>query len=238
MAKDWYGPLVALAEEAKREHLGDSLQSGKLSDVDLDNALVGELIQKIARETQVSEADLQDYYKAHQSDFEQIKVRHILISDATALASQSKRSTAEAKAKAEEIASRLKAGADFAALAAKDSDDPYTEDKGGDLGYVSHRQLEPAVDAALWSLQPRQVSAPIEGRFGYEIVQVEDRRTRPLAEVRESIVGTLKAAALERKQQEIVAAANVSMESAYADAPLPCETESRDFTLRDPLRIP
>ena len=238
LAKDWFGPLVALAEEAKREHLGASRQSEKLSDVDLDNALVGGLIQNIARETQPTELDIQSYYKAHQSDFEQIKARHILISDATALASRSKRTAAEAKTKAEEIASRLKRGADFGALAATDSDDPYTKDKGGDLGYVSHHQLEPAVDVALWSLQPRQVSAPIEGRFGYEIVKVEDRRTRPLDEVRESIIGNLKAAALERKQQEIVAAAHIRMEPAYADAPLPCEAQSQNFTLKDPLRLP
>ena len=238
MAKDWYGPLVALAEEAKRERLGASLQAEKLSAVDLDNALVGELIQKIARETQVSEADILDYFKAHQSDFEQIKARHILVSDATALASRSKRTATEAKTKAEEIASQLKAGADFAALAAKHSDDPYTQDKGGDLGYVSHHQLEPSLEPALWSLRPGQISAPIEGRFGYEVVKVEGRRTRPLDEVQESIVGTLKAAALDRKQQEIVAAAHVSMEPDYANAPLPCEAQSQDFILKDPLRLP
>jgi parvulin-like peptidyl-prolyl isomerase len=238
LAKDWYGPLVALAEEAKREQLGASLQSEKLSDVDLDNALVGELIQKIARETQPSEAEIRNYYKAHQSDFEQVKARHILISDANALASRSNRSAAEAKSQAEELASRLQRGTDFAALAARESDDPYTNKNGGDLGYVSHHQLEPAVDAVLWSLQPGQVSAPTEGRFGYEIVNVEDRSTRPLDAVRESIVGSLKAAALEQRQQEIVASARVSMEPAYTDAPLPCETGSQSFTLKDPLRIP
>jgi len=61
LAKDWYGPLVALAEEAKREHLGISPESAKLSEVDLDNALVGELIQKIARETQPTEPDIESY---------------------------------------------------------------------------------------------------------------------------------------------------------------------------------
>jgi len=238
LAKDWFGPLVALAVEAKREHLGTSPQSAKLSEVDLDNALVGELTQKIARETQPTEADIESYYNAHQIDFEQVKARHIVISDATALASQSKRTAVEARTRAESIASQLKRGADFAKLAATDSDDAYTKDQGGDLGYVSHHQMEPAVDAALWSLKPGQVSAPIDGRFGFEIVKVEDQRTRSLKEVRETIVGTLKAAALERKQQEIIAAAHISMEPAYADAPLPCEAPSQGFTLKDPLRLP
>src|SRR5579864_3869273 len=40
------------------------------------------------------------------------------------------------------------------------------------------------------------------------------------------------------RYQQIVAAAHVSMEPAYADAPLPCETGPQTFTLRDPLPMP
>ena len=40
LAKDWFGPLIAMSEEAKREHLSSS-QDPKLSQVDRENALVG-----------------------------------------------------------------------------------------------------------------------------------------------------------------------------------------------------
>jgi hypothetical protein len=236
LARDWLGPLMAMAEEAKREHLGTP-ENENLNEVDRDNALAGELIQAIARDTRPSDAEIEKYYSAHQSDFEEAKVRHILISDSTALASRSKRSPAEAKTKADELAAELKRGAEFAALAARESEDPYTKDKGGNLGYVSHHQLEPAVDQVVWALKPEETSASFAGRFGYEIVQVEDKRVQPLSAVRDLIVGKLKAAALEQRQEEIVRGAHIALDPAYADGPLPCQTPVNAFTLKDPSPI-
>lgn len=237
LAGDWFGPLVALAEEARREGLSVA-EGQKLSEVDLDNALAGELIQAIANNIQPSAAEIAAYYSAHKSEFEQAKARHIVVSYATAFASRSSRSKAEAKAKADDLYSRLKRGADFATLAAAESDDPYTKSKGGDLGNVSHRQLEPALDAAIWQLAPGQISAPFEGRFGYEIVQVEDRKMQSLDQVRENIIGRIRAQALERRQQETISAAHVTLAPEYKDAPLPCETPSKPFTLEDSLQSP
>jgi len=237
LAKDWFGPLVALAEEAKREQLSGA-QDPKLNEVDRDNALVGNLIAHIAQQTEPTESEIENYYRGHKSEFEQAKARHILISDAAALASRSKRSATEAQAKAVGIASEIKNGADFASLAAKTSEDTYTKEKGGELGYVSHHQMEPAVDKVLWFLAPGETSAPFEGRFGYEIVQVEDRRTQPLDSVREVIIGKIKSAAFEQKQQEIVAAAHVTLEPDYLNAPLPCDSGSRAFTLPNSLQAP
>jgi hypothetical protein len=236
LAAQWFGPLVALAEEAKRKHLTVP-ENPKESEVDLDNALAGEVIQAIARDTQPTELDIKNYYIAHKNEFEQALVRHIVISDATALASRSKRSATEAKTKADWIAGQLARGADFHTLALEQSDDSYTREKGGDLGYVSHNQLEPAVDHAIWSLAPGQTSVSLEGRFGYEIVQVEALRTQPLTAVREIIVGKIKAAALDRREHSIVEAAHITMEPSYAGSPLPCSNSSQ-FTLKDPLPAP
>lgn len=236
LAKDWFGPLVAMAEEAKREHLAIDAKE-KLNDVDRENGLVGELIQAIARDIRPSDADIEKYYSTHTSDFEEATVRHILISDATALGSRSKRSPSEARAKAQRIAAELKSGADFAALATKESDDRNTKNEGGNLGRVSHHQLEPAVDQFVWSLKPGESSAPFEGRFGYEIVRVEERRLQPLATVREVIIGKIKAAALDRKQQEIVADAHIWLDPAYADGPLPCAAPGPPFSLKDPSPV-
>ena len=160
---------MALAEEAQREPLQTG-ENPKLSELDRDNALVGELIQAIAKESEPSNSEIENHYGRHKAEFELAKVRHIIVSNATASASQSRRSALEAKARAEEITTQLKGGADFAEAAEKESDDPYTASKGGGWGYVAHHQLEPAVVGILWSLIPGQVSAPFQGRFGYEIV--------------------------------------------------------------------
>lgn len=236
LAAQWFGPLVAMADEAKRMHL-TAPENSKQGEVDLDNALAGELIQAIARDTQPTQPAIGSYYIAHKDEFEQVLVRHILISHATALASRSKRPAAEAKTKADGIAVQLAHGADFRTLALAQSEDPYTREKGGDLGYVSHHQLEPAVDEVIWSLAPGQTSVPFAGRFGYEIVRVEARRTRPLEAVRGIIVGRIRAAALDRRQHSIVEAAHITLDPSYRGSPLPCGS-SPQFTLKDVLPAP
>lgn len=236
LAAQWFGALVAMAIEAKRVHLAVP-ENPKASEVDLDNALAGELIQAIARNTQPAELDIESYYIAHKNEFEQALVRHILISDATALSGRSKVPATEARRKADWIAVQLTHGSDFRTLALEQSDDPYTRDKGGDLGYISHRQLEPALDQAIWSLAPGQTSVPLEGRFGYEIVQVQALRTQPLDAVRGIILGRIKAEALDRRQHRIVKAAHITLEPSYADSPLPCGS-SPQFPLKDRLPTP
>lgn len=225
LAEQWFGPLVALAEEAKREHLGGSVGAEDMRGVDRESALAGELIQAISRSIAPTESEIDNYYASHKSQFEQVKARHILVSEATAMASRSSRSAAEARAKIEGIASRLKRGADFSRLASEESDDPDTKNKGGELGYITHHQMEPAVDQVLWSLTPGETSAPFEGRFGYQIVEVEERRTLPLNSVRELIIGNIRAEVLDRRQKLIIAAAHIRMEQIYLDSGLPCKAD-------------
>jgi hypothetical protein len=230
LAAQWYGPLVALAEEAKREHLGQQFLNDEISPVDQANALSAELIRKIARQSEPTEAEIQQYYAAHPHEFERTEARRIVISHATALASRSTRSVSEAQAKANAIDVELKQGADFGSLAAKESDDPYTKSKGGDLGDVSHNQMEPEVDHVIWSLAPGATSAPFAGRFGYEIVKVESRRILPLNEARETIIGNVKFLKTARLRQAIIAAARISLKKTYMDSPLPCEVNTATIT--------
>jgi len=224
LAAQWYGPLVSLAEEARREHLGGDLGAGNLNQLDEENGLAAELIQKIAGDIHPTDSQIQDYYAAHQGEFQRTRLRHILISDAAALASRSNRSPAEAKARAEHLYAQIQAGEGFAELALKDSDDPYSREKGGDLGEVSHHQMEPAIDKVLWSLEPGQTSPPFEGRFGYEIIQVEGRRTLPLQDVRASIIRDIKFEGSQRRQREIITAAHIRLTKTFRGSPLPCES--------------
>lgn len=223
LAAQWYGPLIALAEQAKREHLGEIFQQGQISPVDQANALSAELIRKIARESEPTERDIEQYYQAHPDEFERTRARHIVISYATALASHSSRSASEAQIKAQRIAAQLKQGADFATLAASESEDPYTQQKGGDLGEVAHKQMEPAVDHAIWSLAPGEISIPFAGRFGYEIVRVESRGILSLNEARADVIGNIKFLRTIRRRQEIISAARIQLKRSYMDSELPCE---------------
>ncbi len=231
LAAQWYGPIVALATEAKREGIHQDPPAGTVhgsanensqQPVNQQNGLAEKLVQKLALDVHPSQSQIEKYYATHQDQFARTQARHIVISDARVFASKSQRTPEEAKHKADQIYAQLRQGASFAALAAAESDDPYTKNKGGDLGELSHLQMEPAVDRVVWSLAPGQTSPPFEGRFGYEIVQVEARRILPLDTVRQIVVGDIKLAASMRRQQEIVTAAHITLNPVYQSSPLPC----------------
>ncbi len=80
-------------------------------------------------------------------------------------------------ADAVQLVAQLRAGADFAALARQFSVGA-TADQGGDLGWVSKEQLSDQVAAAIAKLKPGEISDPVRGNGGYEILRLIDRRRR------------------------------------------------------------
>jgi peptidyl-prolyl cis-trans isomerase D len=143
---------------------------------------------------QVSDAEVQQYYTQHQKDYQvddQVRVRHILIKvDPGADA----KADAAAKQKAEDLLKQIKAGGNFAELAKKNSDDPGSKDQGGELGFLKRGATVPEFDQAAFSLPVGQTSDLIKTKFGYHILQVEEKQTahtRPLDEVRSTIVALL-----------------------------------------------
>jgi peptidyl-prolyl cis-trans isomerase D len=143
----------------------------------------------------VTDADIQAYYNSHQAQYQvkdQVKARHILI--AVPQGADAK-TAAAAKAKAEDLLKQIKAGADFADLAKKNSDDPGSKASGGELGFLSPGQTVPEFNKAAFSLQPGQISDVIKTQFGYHILQVEEKQTahtKPLSEVKAEIVPILE----------------------------------------------
>ena len=82
---------------------------------------------------------------------------------------------ADAKRSTERILEQLKRGAPFAAIAQQFSQGTSAQ-TGGDLGWVLPGSLDPALDAAIDKLQPRQFSEPIRSAAGWHILYVVDRR--------------------------------------------------------------
>ena len=142
----------------------------------------------------VSNQQVEQYYQSHQKDYqvpEEVKVRHILIKVA---AGADAKTDAAAKQKAEDLLKQIKGGADFAALAKANSDDPGSKEQGGELGMIQRGVTVPEFEKAAFSLQPGQTSDVIKTQFGYHILQVEEKQTahlKPLDEVRAQIVATL-----------------------------------------------
>ena len=144
---------------------------------------------------QVSDADVQAYYNAHKDQYEvkeQVKTRHILIA---VPAGADAKTDAAAKAKAEDLQKQIKAGGNFAELAAKNSDDPGSKTQGGELPMIPTAGLDPAYAKAAMALNPGQTSDVVKSQFGYHIIQTEQKdaaHTKPLAEVKSEIVPVLE----------------------------------------------
>ncbi len=143
---------------------------------------------------QVTDAEVQQYYNQHQQEFrvdDQVKVRHILIKvDPSADA----KTDAAARQKAQDVLKQIKSGGNFAELAKKNSDDPGSKDQGGELGFLKRGATVPEFDKAAFTLQPGQTSDLIRTKFGYHILQVEEKQTahlKPLDEVKPLIVANL-----------------------------------------------
>jgi peptidyl-prolyl cis-trans isomerase D len=160
----------------------------------------------------VSDDAIQKYYAAHQKDYQvpdQVKVRHILIKEA---AGADAKTDAETKAKAEDVLKQVKAGGNFAELAAKYSDDPGSKGQGGELGFIQHGLTVPAFDKAAFALNPGQTSDLVKTEYGYHIIQSEEKQTahtKPLAEVRPQIEETLSTE-LKAGQEQTYAASLVA----------------------------
>jgi peptidyl-prolyl cis-trans isomerase D len=145
---------------------------------------------------QVSDAEIQAAYNSQLADYktpEQVKTRHILISVPKGADAKT---DAAAKAKAEDILKQIKAGGNFAELAKKNSEDPGSKDQGGELPMIATSSLDPAYAKAAMALNPGQTSDIVRSSFGYHIIQTESKdtaHTKPLAEVKDSIVQQLQA---------------------------------------------
>ncbi len=150
----------------------------------------------LAARITVSEADARSYYeqnKARYATAEQRRASHILVS-VEAGASAGER--AQARARAEAIVAKLAGGADFAALARAESQDPGSAPAGGDLGLFTRETMaKPFADAA-FALQPGQTSGIVETEFGLHVIRLAEVRPgtqRDFAAVRGEIEAEIRA---------------------------------------------
>ncbi len=128
-------------------------------------------------------------YEKSKSQFETVKARQIVIPMITGAQATGPNALppAEAKAKAEAIVAQLRGGADFAAIAKKESADPNSAEKGGDLGELTRGMLPPDIAQQVFSLPVNQISAPIESRLGFHIFQVTGKETKSFEEMKSYI---------------------------------------------------
>jgi parvulin-like peptidyl-prolyl isomerase len=114
--------------------------------------------------------EVERYFRSHLDAYsaeELVHVRHILIATSGAGALPD----AEARARAESLLTRLRAGGDFATLAAQYSDDPATKLEGGDVGMFRRGQMREAFERAAFAMRPGDITGPVRTEVGYHILE-------------------------------------------------------------------
>ncbi|HEY1207168.1 MAG: peptidylprolyl isomerase [Bryobacteraceae bacterium] len=155
----------------------------------VDAALVS---QRIA----LSDDQLRRFYDQNRDQYripERVHIRHILLKTTGKQPAE----VAALEAKAQDLLKQIKAGANFADLARKYSEDPGSGAKGGDLGWIVRDQTVKAFENAAFSLKPNELSGVIKTEYGFHIIQVlekQEARVKPFEEVKDQI-------AQDRKQQ-------------------------------------
>jgi peptidyl-prolyl cis-trans isomerase D len=148
----------------------------------------------------VDPAEVARYYNQHQEEYrlpERARVRHILIKTPAPGpdGKVDQKALDAARTKAEGILKQIKGGADFAELAKKNSQDPGSADKGGELGWIVKGQTVPEFEKTAFSQNPGQISGLVQTSYGFHIIQTEEKSAagvKPLSEVRASIENLLK----------------------------------------------
>jgi len=126
--------------------------------------LVNAYITDWVRTHPVSEADVQKEYervKSHAGDKE-YRARHILV---------------ETEEQANSLIAELRKGGKFEELASKNSKDPGSAQRGGDLDWAVPGTYDPQFSSAMVKLEKgKYTEQPVRTQFGYHVIQLEDVR--------------------------------------------------------------
>ncbi len=125
---------------------------------------------------EISDEMAKVYYDDHKDEFKEEEKRKIqfVIFTTTATPEDSVGQWDLAR----QLIEQIKNGEDFAELAAINSSDPGSKDKGGDLGFFSKGAMVKEFEEAAFSAKIGDLVGPVKSRFGLHIIKVEDKQVK------------------------------------------------------------
>ncbi len=185
-----------MAQEARKRKLDESAEVKQMMAIQSDSFLANSLAKKISDDTHFTELDLRSYYDSNKNEFEEAQGSHILIrfkgSKVPLKPNEKDLTEEEALAKAQDIRKKITDGTDFATLAKAESDDTGSATKGGELGTFKRGQMVPQFDQAAFALPVGQISEPVKTPFGYHLIKITSRTSKPFDEAKAQIEKDLK----------------------------------------------
>ena len=155
----------------------------------------------------VPEEDLRKYYTENASRYtatEERRASHILIKAEAGLPAADRKA---AKERAEALLVQVrKAPASFGELARKNSDDPGSAAKGGDLEFFGRGAMVKAFDNAVYAMKVGEISNLVETDFGYHVITltaVRGGEKKPFEAVRPEIEAEVRKSLAQKKYVEV-----------------------------------
>lgn len=204
---DYMVDLKVGAQAAEAAKVGDSPEFQRKLAYFKSKLLLDEYLEREAKKAVTPEAAkaLYDQTLTTMKPEEEAHARHILVDN---------------EEEAKKISARIKGGEDFSKIAAEVSKDPGSKTEGGDLGwFTKERMVAPFAEAA-FKLPVGQVSDPIKTQFGWHVIKVEERRTKPVptfAEMKEQVDQYLT----RKSQQDLILKLRESAKIERTDAATP-----------------
>ena len=162
--------------------------------------LIRELFADWQKTNPVTDAEVKAEYDkfAAANGGKEYKARHILV---------------EKEEEAKKIIADLKKGAKFEDLAKKQSKDPGSGEKGGDLDWANPASFVQEFSEAMIKLNKGEMTqVPVKSQFGYHVIRVDDIRQAQLPkleEVKPQVTQQLQQQKLQKYQEELRAKAKV-----------------------------
>jgi peptidyl-prolyl cis-trans isomerase C len=200
MVRDELVNREVIAQEAAKSGIARTAEVQNQLDLARQEIIVSAYVRDWMRKHPVSDADIQkEYDKAKsQTGDKEYKARHILT---------------ETEDQAKDMIAQLKKGAKFDELATKNSKDTGTKERGGDLDWNVPGVFDKQFSDAMVKLEKgKYTEAPIQTRFGYHVIQLDDVRPvkfPALADVKPRIQQQLVQAKIEELVRGLRAKAKV-----------------------------
>lgn len=251
--KPQFAELMILLERARKSGLDRDPGYQMMYKVQRASYLATRVQQQLRTAITVSDEDVKHQFETAKADYEETRVRHILImmpdqrkeveknqaeqnKDKTPPPAAANKPATEEEAKklAEDLLVKLKAvpaanlATEFAKLAQQYSDDLGSGKMGGDLGFVKKDVgfVEP-FKQTIFKLKPGELSDVVKTQFGYHIIFVEERKApqAPDEQVKQEIKDKLIDKKLVEKVDALKAKSSVKIDESFNFPTLPAATQ-------------
>ena len=171
---------------------------------------------EITGKTNIDSSQVVDEYSQNSEKYidpAQIKASHVLIKipppDTFDVKSEEKMqkkfedNRKETVKRAEAVYNKSISGGNWDSLVVKYSQDVTNNQKGGDLGYFPKGQMVPPFDSAAFNAEIGDIVGPVETRFGFHIIKIEDKKPESKLELDEDLFKKIKTGLSRAKEKEV-----------------------------------